>query len=175
MSNSYIRLGKRLISQHVNLILTRHHVRYFSSHGMYDPVCWTCGANNRLSNACPENAFKAKLCTSCAKHHAPNAVCIGKSVSGVYSSFAGSANKVGLCLLSPPTTAGDEVGMVITRISKRIRLTAAIDNAKSVVGGELADRHRKSVCRYARGKIHTNVWSFDKPHRRTTGSTNGQN
>ena len=39
-------------------------------------ACWTCNSHTHLSNACPENAFKAQLCTSCGKHHAPNVRCM---------------------------------------------------------------------------------------------------
>ena len=53
-------------------------------------ACWTCNSHTHLSNACPENAFKAQLCTSCGKHHAPNVRCNDESASGVYSSFVGN-------------------------------------------------------------------------------------
>jgi len=53
-------------------------------------ACWTCNSHTHLSNVCPENAFKAQLCTSCGKHHAPNVRCNDESASGVYSSFVGN-------------------------------------------------------------------------------------
>jgi len=54
-------------------------------------ACWTCNSHTHLSNACPENAFKGQLCTSCGTHHAPNIRCNDESVSAVYSSFVGNA------------------------------------------------------------------------------------
>jgi len=78
-------------------------------------ACWTCNSHTHLSNACLENAFKSRLCTSCGKHHAPNVRCNDESASGVYSSFVGNVEidkqyVFPLCVNSRESTALRDTG-----------------------------------------------------------------
>jgi len=51
-------------------------------------ACFLCNSTTHLSHSCPQNTFKAQLCMSCGKYHAPNVNCAGKSATGVYSTVA---------------------------------------------------------------------------------------